>query len=157
MKKMIKGLGVSLCAMLLLAGCSKDNNSVKANISNGEENFVSGLKEDIHSFTLQDVYDELKASSANEAVADKLIDLLGDKILLADTTWKSRYDSKIIEKLVELTKSETYFKNGKFDEELLVSTLNSQLYSVTCPQGTDGTLEYFYNYINIHKNIHYLR
>lgn len=154
MKKIIKSLSASLCAILLLAGCSKENNDVKANISNGEENFVSGLKENVDSFTLEDVYNELKSSSANETVANKLIELLGDKLLLSDTTWKSRYDSKIVEKLVDLTENTAYFRDDKFDEELLVSTLNSQLYSVVCPQGTDGTLEVealkcdYTNYIN---------
>ena len=59
-KRMFKGLGLSLCAMLLLAGCSckKEDPSTKANINNPSAEIVSGLKDGVDSITLQKLYDD---------------------------------------------------------------------------------------------------
>ena len=153
MKKTIKGLGLSLCAVLLLAGCSckkDEDNSVKANINNGESALLSNLGEGTKNYTLQEIYDELKSSYANETVANKLIEILGDKLLLSDPDWKDRYDTKVLERLKALTEDSSYFKNGEFDEELLVASLNSKLYSVTCgaSDGVEKLEELKCNYDN---------
>lgn len=139
MKKIIKGTGLSLCAMLLLAGCSGDKEAdTKANISNPDDVMFSGLKEDVKSLTLQELYDELKAAKGNEIAANKLLETIAD-LVLSDTTWKARYDAKIAEKLEELEKSAEYKDaNGVFDEELLVKTLNSAMYNITCEQNNYG-------------------
>lgn len=145
MKKIRRGLGLSLCAVLLLAGCScsnEEDSSVKANISNGDVKLVTGAGEDAKVYDLQAVYDQLKSTAANEVVADKLIEILGDNILFSDAndpTWKTRYDAKVIEKLEAMTKESAYMLNGEFSEELLKTTLNYQLYDITCTDGEDLT------------------
>ena len=146
MKKIFSKASLPLCAMLLLAGCScsKDNNdSIKANIGDGEAALVTGQKDAAKAYSLQDVYDSLKATSANELVADKLVEIIGDLVLFTDDkageTWESRYDAKIEEKLKALVNNDSYKLNGKFNEELLKITLNSQLYNVTCTVGEDLT------------------
>lgn len=146
MKKTIKFVGISLCGLALLAGCkTKTTDEVKANISDGSENVLEGLKSNVKNLTLQDIYDTLKNNSANESVANKLIEIVADQVLNNDT-WKARYNKKVEEKLLELAKSDSYKdSNGVFNEELLVKTLKSQLYNVTCevdkygPTYTDST------------------
>lgn len=132
MKNKFKGLG--LCAVLLLAccSCSKTDDSVKANINNGNETIVSGLKGDVKNTTLQQLYDSLKANKGNELANDKLIEIIGELELLNDTTWKARYDARVEDKLIELAKSSDYEIDGVFSEELLVETLRSKLYSISC-------------------------
>ena len=80
MKKSLKGLGLSLCALLLVAGCScnkdKDDESVKVNISNGNESILSGLTDGTKNITLQNLYDDLKAQYGNAKTADKLLELV---------------------------------------------------------------------------------
>ncbi len=146
MKKTIKFVGISLCGLALLSGCTnKGNNEVKANISNGNESVLEGLNSDVKDLTLQNIYDTLKANSANETVANKLIEIVSELVLNNDT-WKARYNEKVEEKILELAKSDSYKdSNGVFNEELLVKTLKSQLYNVTCevdkygPTYTDST------------------
>jgi hypothetical protein len=103
-KRMFKGLGLSLCAMLLLAGCSckKEDPSTKANINNPSAEIVSGLKDGVDSITLQKLYDDLKASKGNEVAATKLMKIVAD-IVLSEQVWKDRYDAKVAEKLLEFT------------------------------------------------------
>lgn len=138
-KKMFKGLGLSLCAMLLLAGCSckKDDSDTKANINNPSSEILSGLKDGIDSITLQKLYDDLKAANGNTVAANKLLEIVSN-IVLSDQTWKDRYDAKVEEKLSALTKSDDYKTNGVFDEELLVKTLRTQTYNITCTNNTYG-------------------
>lgn len=135
MKKSLKGLSLSLCAVLLLAGCScnKDNkdNSVNANIKDGSSSLVSGLTEGTESITLQAIYDDLKAETGNEVAAKKLLDIIASGVL-SDPTWQDRYEEKVQEKLMELTKNDSYKVNGEFSEELLVASLKSKLYNITC-------------------------
>lgn len=139
MKKFIKGTGLSLCAMLLLAGCSNGgDNDTKANISNPDDVIASGLKDGVKSVTLQQLYDDLKSSKGNEIAANKLVEIIGDLVILNDPVWKPRYDAKIAEKLKDLEKDASYQVNGVFSEELLVKTLNSKLYNVTCANNTYG-------------------
>lgn len=148
MKKVFKNLSLPLCAILVLAGCScnKDtDDSVKADITGGKTQLVTGAKDDAKAYNLQDIYDALKSTAANEVVADKLVEILGDVVLFETEDeeerelWKSRYDAKIKEKLIALTNNSSYQTNGKFDEELLKITLDSQLYTVACAVGEDGT------------------
>jgi len=139
-KRLIKGAGLSLCAMLLLAGCSCNKDTVKdttANISNPAENILSGLKEDVKSLTLKAIYDDLKASNGNSAAANKLLEIVSE-LVLSDTKWKSRYDAKIKEKMDQLIENKNYQIDGVFSEELLVKTLRSHLYNVTCENNTYG-------------------
>lgn len=146
MKKTIKFVGISLCGLALLAGCkTKTTDEISANISDGSENVLEGLKSNVKNLTLQDIYDTLKNNSANESVANKLIEIVADQVLNNDT-WKARYNKKVEEKLLELAKNDSYKdSNGVFSEELLVKTLKSQLYNVTCevdkygPTYTDST------------------
>ena len=73
MKKTFKNLSLPLCAILLLAGCScnKDvDDLVKADITGGKTQLVTGAKDDAKVYSLQDIYNELKKSAANEVVAD---------------------------------------------------------------------------------------
>ena len=139
MKKIFKGAGLSLCAMLLLAGCSckKEEPDTKANINNPNETILSGLKENVKSINLQELYDDLKASEGNEIAANKLLELISDLVLTGDD-WKDRYDAKVEEKLMEFVNSDTYLVNGKFNEELLVKTLRNQLYNITCENNVYG-------------------
>lgn len=145
MKNIFNKVSLPLCAMLLLAGCScsKDNDdSVKANITGGDVKLVTGAKDGAKKYSLQDVYDSLKSTYANDVAADKLIEIVGDLVLFADDkdgTWKARYDAKIEEKLEALVNDGNYKLNGKFNEELLKITLNSQVYNVTCAVGEDLT------------------
>lgn len=146
MKKTLKFIGTSLCGIALLAGCTKsDDDGIKANINNGTENVFEGLKDNVDNITLQQLYDDLKDSSGNVQVANKLVETISD-LVLNDNTWKVRYETKMNEKLLELAKKETYEDdNGVFSEELLVRDLKSKLYSVTCdvdnygPTFTDAT------------------
>ncbi len=140
MKKGLKGLGLSLCAMMLLTGCSckKDDsdNSVKANIKDGDSNILSGLTEGTANINLQALYDDLKSELGNEAAADKLLDLIASSVLNSGEDadeWTARYETKKEEKLLELTKDNTYFVDGEFNEELLYKTLKAQTYNITCP------------------------
>lgn len=140
MKKILKGAGLSLCAMLLLAGCSckKETVDTKANISNGTESILSGLKDNVNSITLQKLYDDLKASKGNTTAANKLIEIVSN-LVLTDAKWQARYDAKVEERLTKLAQSDEYKKDGVFSEELLVKTLKSKLYNVTCEvNGTYG-------------------
>ena len=140
MKKILKGAGLSLCAMLLLAGCSckKETVDTKANISNGTENILSGLKDNVNSITLQKLYDDLKSSKGNTTAANKLIEIVSN-LVLTDAKWQARYDAKVEERLTKLAQSDEYKKDGVFSEELLVKTLKSKLYNVTCEvNGTYG-------------------
>ena len=137
MKKSLKGIGLSLCALLMLAGCSnKDNDSsVKANIKNGEDSIVSGLTEGTENITLQNVYDDLKSELGNAKAADKLIEIIAESIL-SDAKWLERYNSKMEEKLLNDAKGST---EGEFNEELFVNSLKAKLYNITC-----GTTEPIY-------------
>lgn len=134
MRKGLKGLSLSLCAMLLLAGCSckkdEDDNSVKADIKDGSSEVLSGLKEDTKKLTLQNLYDDLKATYGNEVAADKLIEIIADAEITEE--WVGRYAAKIEEKMMELVKNEAYQVNGEFSEELLVADLRAQLYNIDC-------------------------
>ena len=134
MRKGLKGLGLSLCAMLLLAGCSckkdEDNNSVKADIKEGSTEVLSGLKEDTKKLTLQNLYDDLKAKYGNEEAANKLIEIIADAEITGE--WADRYAAKMEEKMMELVKNSKYQVNGEFSEELFVAELRSQLYNVDC-------------------------
>ena len=136
MKKSLKNLGLSLCTLMLLAGCScsKDNDdSVKANINNGNENIIeSGLLEGTKNITLQKLYDELKSELGNQKSADKLLEIIAEKEFLSDPTWKSRYDAKMEEKLMKLVKSGSYNVNGEFSEKMLVASLKAQYYDIDC-------------------------
>lgn len=138
-KKMFKGLGLSLCAMLLLAGCSckKTDPDTKANISNPTTEIVEGLKDGVDSITLQKLYDDLKNSKGNEVAAKRLMQIISD-IVLSDQKWKDRYDAKVEEKLSEFLSLDDYKKNGVFDEELLVKTLKAQTYNITCENNVYG-------------------
>jgi len=139
MKKNMKKLGLSLCAVLLLAGCSckkEEDNSVKANINNGSETIVAGLGEDVNSDTLQKLYDDLKSQLGNEVAANKLLKYVADSIK-SDATWNERYNAKINEKLLKLTEDKNYQIDGVFSEELLVKSLDV-LYNVTCENNTYG-------------------
>ena len=111
MRKGLKGLSLSLCAMLLLAGCSckkdEDDNSVKADIKDGSSEVLSGLKEDTKKLTLQNLYDDLKATYGNEVAADKLIEIIADAEITDE--WVGRYAAKIEEKMMELDKKESFF------------------------------------------------
>lgn len=138
MSKIIKGAGLSLCAMLLLAGCGKnDDVDTKANINNGTNEILSGLKDGVKSITLQSIYDDLKASQGNATAANKLLEIVSQKVL-SDATWQARYDAKVEERLAKLKDSADYKVDGVFSEELLVKTLNSQLYNVTCENNVYG-------------------
>lgn len=158
MKKNIKVLGLSLCATLLLAGCSckkTDDSSVKANINNGSNNIVTGLTEGTKSVKLQELYDDLKAQYGNETAAKELVKMVADSIK-SDAKWAARYEEKMQEKLMNLTKDSAYFVDGVFDEETLVATLNAQEYDVTCennvygPTYVDGQIDKYMvcNYAN---------
>ena len=123
----------------MLAGCSnKSDDSVKANIKNGEESILSGLTEGTKNITLQSVYDDLKMQLGNERAADRLVEIIANAIL-SDAKWQERYDSKIEEKLMDLVKNESYKVDGHFNEELLVKSLKASLYNITC-----GTTEPVY-------------
>lgn len=140
MKKSVKGLGLSLCALLILSGCSCNKNkdddaSVKANINNGSESILSGLTEGTNNVTLQNLYDDLKAQYGNTKAANKLVELVASGVL-SDSKWHERYDAKMEEKLEQLTKDSKYQVNGEFSEELLVKELTAQLYNITC-ESTD--------------------
>ena len=140
MKKIFKGASLSLCAMLLLAGCSckkEENADTKANISNNSSTIVSGLKDGVESVTLQKLYDDLKASSGNTTAANKLLEIVSD-LVLSDAKWQTRYDAKVQEKLLQFAENGDYKVDGVFNEELLVKTLKSQLYSVTCSNNNYG-------------------
>ena len=139
MKKIIKGASLSLCAMLLLAGCSckKEDPDTKANINNPTDSIVSGLKDGVESITLQELYDDLKASNGNTTAANKLLEIISD-LVLSDQKWKDRYDAKVEEELMKFVDEEKYQLNGSFDEELLVKTLRTDLYNVTCENNTYG-------------------
>lgn len=140
MKKILKGASLSLCAMLLMAGCSckKDEKpDTKANIKNGEDKILSGLKEDVKSITLQEIYDDLKASNGNTVAADKLLEMVSN-LVLSDATWQARYNAKVNEKMMDLVEDSAYQVDGTFDEELLVKTLKSKLYNITCEGGNYG-------------------
>lgn len=135
-----KIIGLSLCALIALTGCScnkNKDNSVNANINNGEVELMSGLKEGVNSVTLEEIYNNLKAESGNTVAANKLLEIIAD-IVLSDATWQSRYDEKIEEKLLELTKNSDYQVDGEFNEELLVEALKAQLYNVTCTDNNYG-------------------
>lgn len=136
MKKSLKSLGLSLCTLMLLAGCSCSNEndeSVKANINNGTSNIVSGLVEGTKNIDLQKLYDDLKAEFGNETAAEKLLEIIAEEELLNDNVWKARYDAKMQEKLMKLVESGKYNNsNGEFDEKLLVSSLRTQLYTINC-------------------------
>lgn len=138
-KKLLKGASISLCAMLLLAGCSGKNKNVdtKANISNPEQAIVSGLKENVTSITLQEIYDSLKSEKGNSTTANKLLDVIYN-LEFTDAKWKERYDAKVQEKLLEFVDAEEYQVNGVFNEELLVKTLRSQLYNISCENNNYG-------------------
>lgn len=143
MKKMVKGLGLSLCAMLLLTGCSckkDEDNDTTANITNPNDSVLSGLKEGVTSVTLEEVYNDLKATYGNDVAAQKLLKTVYDLVVLNDPVWKGRYNAKVDEKLAELEKNSKYQDSkGIFNEELLVKTLNSEdLYNVTCTNNTYG-------------------
>ena len=139
MKKAFKGVGLSLCAMLLLAGCSckKEESDTKANINNSTETFVSGLKDGVSSIPLQNLYDDLKNATGNSVAANKLLELIADKVL-SDAKWQQRYEDKIKEKLMELTKKDDYKTNGVFDEERLVKNLNMYGDFVVCQNNEYG-------------------
>ena len=135
MKKGLKGLGLSLCALMLLAGCScnKDgDDSVKANINNGNNSIVSGLVEGTKNITLQNLYDDLKAQLGNEQAANKLLEIIAESEIFNNETWKKRYDAKIKEKKLELVNDSAYQVNGEFSEKLLVAALKAQLYNIDC-------------------------
>jgi len=119
--KKSKIIGLSLCALMALTGCScnkEKDNSVKANINNGETELMSGLKEDVDSVTLEEIYNNLKAESGNSVAANKLLEIIAD-IVLSDATWQSRYEEKIEEKLLALVENTAYQIDGEFNEELL--------------------------------------
>ena len=138
MKKIFKGASLALCSMMLLAGCSNGKNpDTTANIKNPNDDILSGLKEETKTITLEKLYEELKTQKGNITAANQLLEIVGD-LILADTTWKSRYDAKVEEKLMELVKDETYKVNGVFNEELLVKTLRSKMYDITCENNTYG-------------------
>ncbi len=139
MKKAFKGVGLSLCAMLLFAGCSckKEELDTKANINNSKDTFVSGLKDGVVSTPLQTLYDDLKSSTGNSVAADKLLELISEKVL-SDAKWQQRYEDKVKDKLMELTKKEEYQTNGIFDEEKLVKNLNIYGDVVVCQDNTYG-------------------
>ncbi len=141
MRRNKKILGLLACASFVLAGCSCSNDtgkeSITANVSNGENQIVSGLTEGTKSLNLQELYENLKSSSGNEVVADKLIQIISDSIL-SDATWKARYDAKMAEKMDELIESGNYEVDGEFDEELLVKSLKASLYNVTCENNEYG-------------------
>ena len=150
MRKLLKGAGLSLCAMLMVTACSckKEEVDTKANISNSAEEVLSGLKEDIKSTTLQEIYDDLKSSEGNSVTANKLLELISDLVFSGDDAevWETRYEAKVQEKLDELSKDSAYKVDGVFNEELLVKTLRSKLYTITCdndnygPVYTDGEI-----------------
>jgi len=138
--KKSKIIGLSLCALMALTGCScnkEKDNSVKANINNGETELMSGLKEDVDSVTLEEIYNNLKAESGNSVAANKLLEIIAD-IVLSDATWQSRYEEKIEEKLLALVENTAYQIDGEFNEELLVEALKAQLYNVTCTDNNYG-------------------
>jgi hypothetical protein len=139
MKRLFKGASLSLCAMLLLAGCSCDKKTAdtKANISNPKETLVSGLKDGVNSITLQEIYDELKAQQGNSVSANKLLEMVSN-LVLSDAKWQARYNAKVDAKLMEFVDAAEYKVDGVFNEELLVKTLKAQLYDVTCENGTYG-------------------
>lgn len=139
MKKAFKGVGLSLCAMLLFAGCSckKEDPDTKANINNSNDAFVSGLKDGVSSTPLQTLYDDLKSSTGNSVAAEKLLELVSEKVL-SDAKWQQRYDDKIKDKLMELTKKEEYQTDGVFDEEKLVKNLNIYSTVVVCENNAYG-------------------
>lgn len=138
MKKIFKGASLALCSMMLLAGCSKGKNpDTTANIKNPDDAILSGLKEDTKAITLEKLYEELKSQKGNTTAANQLLEIVGD-LILTDTTWKSRYDAKVEEKLMELVKDESYKVNGVFNEELLVKTLKSKMYDIVCENNTYG-------------------
>ena len=70
--KKSKLLGLSLCALVLFGGgCScnkKDDTTVEANIKNGSDTYLSGLKENANNKTLEELYKDLRAESGNEQV-----------------------------------------------------------------------------------------
>lgn len=133
MKKTIKFIGASLCGLTLLAGCNnKENPKVNANIKNGDEVTLDGLKDGISNVTLKQIYEDMKSNQANELLADKLIEIVGDLVLNNDV-WKARYEAKAKEKIEELAQKSDYKNsNGEYDEQLLVNALKAQLYSITC-------------------------
>ena len=143
MRKGFKGLGLSLCAMLLLAGCScnKDDgdNAVKADIKNGSDSVLSELKDSTEKVDLQVLYDSLKSKYGNEYAANKMIEIIADMELSDDEVWQQRYEDKLNEKLNKLVKNDAYKVNGEFSEKLLVETLKTQLYSIDCSEGYGPT------------------
>lgn len=147
MKKIFKNLSLPLCAVLFAAGCSCSNepdDMIKAGISYGNESLVTGAKDTVKNYDLKELYDDLKSNSANDIAADKLIEIIADIVLFNDAndkTWENRYNDKIKEKLEVLVKDSKYQLNGEFSEELLKISLNSQIYTVTCPSSTDATPE----------------
>ena len=147
MKKIFKNLSLPLCAVLFAAGCSCSNepdDMIKAGISYGNESLVTGAKDTVKNYDLKELYDDLKSNSANDIAADKLIEIIADIVLFSDAndkTWENRYNDKIKEKLEVLVKDSKYQLNGEFSEELLKISLNSQIYTVTCPSSTDATPE----------------
>ena len=142
MRKSLKRMALSLCSVLLLAGCScnKENEdiNIKANINNGDVTVLSGLKEKVENVTLQQIYDDLKANHGNKYAANKLLEIIAEQEL-ADPKWQERYVAKMEEKLLEMAKGTDYQVNGVFNEELFVKSLESQLYTVTCENGYGPT------------------
>ena len=135
MKKNLKKLTMSLCGTLLIAGCSCNkesiNNSVDANIKNGNEAVLNGLKDNVSNVTLKEIYDDLKSQSGNSQTADKLLEIIAEKEL-STPEWQQRYKDKMAEKLLKVAKDSKYQLNGVFNEELFVKSLESELYSITC-------------------------
>ena len=132
MKKFVKGAGLSLCAMLLLAGCScnKDEKDTTANISNQDDKILDGLKDGVDSISLEKLYNELRNEKGNETAANKLLQMVSD-LVLSDATWEARYEAKVQYYLDELKNNSAYFVDGEFNEEYLVKVLKAQLYNIT--------------------------
>ena len=138
MKRSFKVLGLSLCAALMFlgCGCSKDDNKVTVGVTDGDKNIVDGLSEGVKNVTVQQLFDDLKEQYGNDYAANKLIEIIANKVL-SNETWLTRYNKKIDDKLMELVEKKEYADNkGNFDEKRLVMDLQSKLYKITSDDET---------------------
>jgi hypothetical protein len=129
--KHVNKIAAVLALSLLTVGCN-DQGKINQVKQGSNKVVVVGDESKVTVKNLQTLFDELYESSNGGSVAAvnlAITEIAKQEIAKAGRT--AEVETRVQEKLVELAKSTSYQFDGKFSEELLVSSLRTQNYHIT--------------------------
>ncbi len=130
MKKLNKIMPLLLVASVL-AGCGENGVS----ITNGDTKLINTSNETVSNISYQEFYDEVYEQAGGEIAGTALIYEVAKQVFKDSGRAQSEWNQRIEDAFEDFFNT-SYMSSSIFTEDLLVSSLRSKGYAITCPTST---------------------